>query len=131
MLKKLFVTTAAAAAMSIPLAGVAWADPPADPGGADNGVGTGGVPGRIGDIGEQVGINPSGEPITPGETFQWAKDMFPSVNMPEAYGAYTDAVIAPLLGDPPSGRTPPGMGVKTLTPGCNHGSTWGGHKTCA
>ena len=45
MLKKLFVTAAAATAMSIPLAGVAWSDPadPGDPNG--NGIGAGGVPG--------------------------------------------------------------------------------------
>ena len=32
MLKKLFFTAAAAAAVSVPLAGVAWADKPSDPG---------------------------------------------------------------------------------------------------
>jgi hypothetical protein len=32
MLKKLLVTAAAAAAVSVPLAGVAWADKPSDPG---------------------------------------------------------------------------------------------------
>lgn len=41
MLKKLFFTAAAAAAVSVPLAGVAWADKPSDPGG--NGVGKGGT----------------------------------------------------------------------------------------
>ena len=42
MLKKLFVTAAAAAAVSVPLAGVAWAEPPADPGaGNGNGIGKG------------------------------------------------------------------------------------------
>ena len=44
MFKKLFVTAAAAAAVSVPLAGVASADQPTDPG-----VGAGGVPGRIGE----------------------------------------------------------------------------------
>jgi len=32
MLKKLFLTAAAAAAVSVPLAGAAWADKPDDPG---------------------------------------------------------------------------------------------------
>jgi hypothetical protein len=41
MLKKLFITAAAAAALSVPLAGVAWADPPSDPGSTDSGVGQG------------------------------------------------------------------------------------------
>ena len=36
MLKKLFVTAAAAAAVSVPLAGVAWADPPSDPDSSSN-----------------------------------------------------------------------------------------------
>jgi hypothetical protein len=130
MLKKVFVSAAAAAALSVPLAGVAWADPPADPGANDNGIGAGGVPRKVGEIGEVLGVNPSGAPVTPGSTFNQAKDLFPG-NTPDAYGAFTDALIAPVLGDPPSGRTPPGMGVKTLTPGCNHGSTWGGHNTCA
>jgi hypothetical protein len=43
MLKKLLVAASAAAALSVPLAGVAWADQPTDPG-----VGSGGVPGKIG-----------------------------------------------------------------------------------
>jgi hypothetical protein len=41
MLKKLFVVAAAAAAVSVPLAGAAWADP-GDPSG--NGIGQGGIP---------------------------------------------------------------------------------------
>jgi hypothetical protein len=45
MLTKLFVTAAAAAAVSVPLAAAAWADQPTDPG-----VGAGGVPGRIGEV---------------------------------------------------------------------------------
>jgi hypothetical protein len=40
MLRKVLVTLIAAGAMSVPLAGVAWADP--------NGIGSGGVPGEIG-----------------------------------------------------------------------------------
>ena len=38
MLKKLFVAAAAAAAVSVPLAGAAWADKPEDPGAGNNGV---------------------------------------------------------------------------------------------
>ena len=45
MLKKLFVAAAAAAAVSVPLAGVAWADKPSDPGSNGNGSnGKGGIP---------------------------------------------------------------------------------------
>ena len=48
MLKKLFVTAAAAAAVSVPLAGVAWADKPSDPGSNGKGLGQGGVPAAAG-----------------------------------------------------------------------------------
>ncbi len=48
MLNKLLVAAAAAAAISVPLAGVAMAGPPSDPGSVD-GVGVGGVPRQIGD----------------------------------------------------------------------------------
>ncbi|KAF0957302.1 hypothetical protein MLGJGCBP_07718 [Rhodococcus sp. T7] len=41
MLKKVLVTVMAAGALTVPLAGVAWADP-------GDGVGVGGVPGQIG-----------------------------------------------------------------------------------
>ena len=42
MLKKLIVTVIAAGALSVPLAGAAWADPPDEPG--SHGVGAGGIP---------------------------------------------------------------------------------------
>ena len=54
MLKKLFVTAAAAAAVSVPLAGVALADT-GDPNG--NGLGQGGVPQRLGDF-AATGVTP-------------------------------------------------------------------------
>ena len=44
MLKKLVVTAIAAAAMTVPLAGVAWAAPSTDAGSNGNGIGAGGVP---------------------------------------------------------------------------------------
>ena len=56
MLKKLFVTAAAAVAVSVPLAGVAWAEPPADPGSNGDGMGAGGIPSVIG--GEEGPISP-------------------------------------------------------------------------
>ncbi len=42
MITKLFVTAVAVAAISVPLAGVAWADPPTDPSSNDNGLGSAG-----------------------------------------------------------------------------------------
>ena len=60
MLKKLMVTVIAAGALSVPLAGVAWGDPPTDPGANGDGVGAGGIPRVLGD-------NSGGaDPIPPG-----------------------------------------------------------------
>jgi hypothetical protein len=56
MLKKVIAGAIAAGALSVPLAGVAWADKPSDPGsngnggGNANGVGSGGIPGRLGSL---------------------------------------------------------------------------------
>ena len=47
MLKKLFVTAAAAAAVSVPLAGAAWADPTGDNPGVPGNIGSGNSPGSI------------------------------------------------------------------------------------
>jgi hypothetical protein len=128
MLKKLFVTAAATAAVSVPLAGAAWADQPDDPG--SNGIGAGGVPQKLGEVAQDLGGNPSGDPITPGAAFRQAKDLFPG-NTPSAYGDYIDTFVAPVLGVDPFGRTPPGLGVKTVTSGCDHGRSAGGHDICS
>ena len=111
MLKKLFITAAAAAAMSVPLAGVAWANPPSQP---NDPPGKGGVPREAGDY---LG---SPTPITPGQEFNVAKGMFPGVKTPEAvrqfvnlfYGPATNGFVDPI---------PPGIATKTFTPGCSHG----------
>jgi hypothetical protein len=57
MLKKAMAGAIAAGALSVPFAGAAWADPPADhenngqgSSAGDNGVGKGGVPGRLGTL---------------------------------------------------------------------------------
>jgi hypothetical protein len=120
MLKKLFAIAAAAAALSVPLAGVAWADVPSDPSSNDNPVGAGGVPKKIGDGAASLGQNPSGDPITPGSVFSTVAKV-PDSNAPDAYGALIDATVAPLLGAAPFGSTPPGVGIKTFTSGCSHG----------
>ena len=116
MLKKLFVTAAAAAAVSVPLAGAAWADPSAnDPPGA------GGVPQEGGTFAYNHGA-PTDDPVAPGSVFSGlATTKAPGVKMPDAYGVLIDAVIAPLLGAEPFGPTPPGVGIKTFTPGCSSG----------
>jgi hypothetical protein len=117
MLKKLFITAAAAAAISVPLAGAAWADP-GDPSG--NGLGQGGIPKRVGQIDDTLGtnINPPGENLTPGAVFNHAKDLVPSAgNTPDAYGGSLDAFFGTDAFTP----TPPGLGVKSATPGCSNG----------
>jgi hypothetical protein len=110
MIKKLFVTAAAAAAVSVPLAGVAWADPPADPDGSNsNGIGAGGVPGAIGN---QPGGGPEGPgvPVPPGSQLsQLAKDRSGSV--PDVINETTQL-----------GRIGLGPFVKVFTPGCGEGN---------
>jgi hypothetical protein len=139
MLKKLFFTAAAAAAVSVPLAGVAWADKPSDPGG--NGVGKGGVPAAVGEaLNRNYPTVYDGSPVTPGSVFSGvAKTKPPGTSLPDAYGAaltltvnqlglpdLVPGVTAPAT-PPPSGTTfevgstTPGSVVKLFTPGCVNG----------
>jgi hypothetical protein len=130
MLKKLFITAAAAAAMSVPFAGVAWAEPPSDPGSSDNGVGPGGVPEKLGnflDTGITPGANPSGAAITPGSVVNGLAKA-PGTT-PEAVGQFETGLWATHTltnGDQVQtvwGATPPGLAIKPITPGCSHGHT--------
>jgi hypothetical protein len=129
MLKKLFATAAAAAALSVPLAGVAWAEPPADPGSTGGGIGQGGIPKKLGtfvDSGITPTANPSGGPTPPGSTFFKDLAKLPG-SMPVAVGQFESGLWATHTltnGDPVQtvwGPTPPGMALKPLTPGCSHG----------
>ena len=52
MIKKVLVSVVVAGALTVPLAGVAWADPTVDPG--SNGVGAGGILGGLGLSGAEV-----------------------------------------------------------------------------
>jgi hypothetical protein len=139
MLKKFVLTAAAAAAVSVPLAGAAWAVPDNDP---NNPPGKGGEPAEAGAFADGFGANPNGdgEPITPGSIFRGlAKNKAPGAKMPDVYGDVIDAGVAPLLGYPEwEGPTPPGHGVKTFTPGCSSGrhlnqtgGTGGGDGVCS
>ena len=78
MVKKLLVGALAAGAVTVSLAGVAWAEPAADPG--SNGVGAGGIP-RV--IGNNLG---SEEPISPGSQFSEIAQQ-PGVSVPDAISA--------------------------------------------
>jgi hypothetical protein len=145
MLKKLFTTAAAAAAVSVPLAGAAWAAP-GDNQGNDGGIGKGGIPQRAGTFADTASIpsaNPGGGPITPGAIFNMAKDLSPGVSTPVAYQNFLNAFFTPIsegglgfvsaLGPPCDGSgtpcvqtqyanpVPPGLAVKVLTPGCSNG----------
>jgi hypothetical protein len=142
MLKKLFVTAAAAAAVSVPLAGVAWANPPSNPGsngnGNDGGIGKGGIPTRIGAVFDSIVPPPGapppnpngvGEPVTPGTVINGAKGTF-GTPTPVALGkalTVLNSVYPPPGGTSPTnievGPTAPGLAVKTFTPGCSSGNT--------
>ena len=134
MFKKLIITAAAAAAVSVPLAGVAWADQPTDPGGngSDNGLGAGGMPKKVGEVADVFGTNLSpGDPLVPGAVFSpLAKEKEPGTITPDAYGDALDELVAPQLGLPHVGSTPPGLGIKSGTAGCANGKTVGGYKLC-
>ena len=84
-----------------------------------NGIGQGGVPKRVGAVADQFGTNPNpGQPLPPGTLFsQLAKAKDPGTSLPDAYGA---ALNQQLQTDQLT-HTPPGLGVKTVTPGCSHG----------
>jgi hypothetical protein len=140
MFKKLFIAAATAAAVSVPLAGAAWAAPSDN--GNDGGVGKGGVPARAGAVLDSVAtppntppLNPNGpgEKVTPGDLVQLSKSASPGVPTPDAVGNLLTAVNStyPPAGSPDGtppldvayGPTAPGKVFKTLTPGCGRGST--------
>jgi hypothetical protein len=137
MLKKLFITAAAAAAVSVPLAGVAWADPgSSSPGTANgNGIGQGGVPKVAGGLLDSAGApNPNGpgNPVPPGSIYSTiAKG---PGNVPDGAGAFINNFYETYghISDPGFGPTPPGIATKTFTPGCSSGHTvtLGGGSIC-
>ncbi len=138
MFKKLLFTTVAAAAVSLPLAGVASADP-ANPNG--NGLGQGGMPQRLGDFANS-GVNPplaeTNDPIPPGQEFNLAKDFYAAThpgekaNTPTAVKEFEAFVWAgrTLADGTPVSNNPddwtnitPGLAIKPLGPGCGKGRT--------
>ena len=103
MLKKLFVTAAAAAAVSVPLAGVAWAEPPDDPGttAADpsNAPGPGGVPGKTAQV---FGVEGQ---FTPGKG---------TPDLPFGISDFAKLEPGPIA----TNVAPPGPTVRIFTPSC-------------
>ena len=141
MFKKLFFTAAAAAAVSVPLAGVAWADQPADPGAGNNGVpdrATAAVESQLSDNGVPqatidafIAAAQSGKSgnVAPGTAFSTGAKV-PGMNTPDGYGAALNATYAGLGVDPgavnpgePFGSTIPGSVTRILTKGCKQHST--------
>ncbi len=134
MLKKLFVTAAAAAAVSVPLAGVASADPSSNnpPGQGATGHG---VPHELGAYADSVGasvgvpLNPNGpgNPIPPGQEINIGKDTYaqqhPGVkaSTPVAVGEFVNGIYALQGVSTDFGPTAPGLAVKSFTPGCSSG----------
>ncbi|HNM84257.1 MAG: hypothetical protein U0Q20_01085 [Mycobacterium sp.] len=140
--KKLFFTAAAAAAVSVPLAATGWAEPPSSPSSTDtstvNGVGKGGMPQKLGDF-SATGVTPplaaSNDPIPPGKEFNLAKDLFkgPGESTPDAIRDFESFVWSNSQLVVPGGTetitsnpqdwegVTPGLAIKPLTPGCDHG----------
>ena len=56
--------------------------------------------------------------MTPGALFNEAKNTYPGNNTPEHYGNGLDAALSTDIYNP----TPPGLGVKSGTPGCANGN---------
>ena len=139
MLKKLFITAAAAAAMSVPLAGVAWADPPSgnnppgqNPTGPGVPHGVGATLDAITAIGQATNpalpdLNPNGtgNPVPPGQAFNQAKDQYPDAkNTPTAVADFVNKEFNDYLGiNTAFTIVPPGLATKTFTPGCKSGHT--------
>jgi hypothetical protein len=137
MFKKLLFTAAATAALSIPLAGVALADEPSDPGSTAGGIGKGGMPQRLGDF-AATGVTPplaeTNAPIPPGKEFNLAKDLSPGVPTPTAIRNFEsfvwsnsqlvlpDGTLETIPSDPDLWtNVTPGLAIKPLTPGCDKG----------
>ncbi len=129
MFKKLFFTAAAAATVSVPLAGVAWAEPPTDPGAGNNGV-----PDRAAAVVKATVASIGGDPSTALDGFQSGKSTVvapgtafstgakvPGVNTPDGYAValndYYRTHSDPVF-DPGFVRVIPGQVARTLTNHC-------------
>ena len=144
MLKKLFITAAAAAAVSVPLAGAAWADKPADPGAGNQGVpdrataavedtlDSQGVPDPA--INATIDAVQSGKSgvVAPGTAYSLGAKV-PGLNTPDGYGVALNSFYEGFGIDPgsvnaydpgqPFGRTIPGSVTTAFTPNCATHST--------
>jgi hypothetical protein len=126
MIKKLFITAAAVAAVSVPLAGAAWADKPDDPG-----AGNQGVPDRAAAAVEAFGGSLDGfqsgnsTVVTPGTAYSTGAQV-EGLNAPDGYAlavnAYWVSQGHPELAiyEPP---LIPGSVTTQFTPACRQHSS--------
>ena len=146
MLKKLFITAAGAAVVSVPLAGAAWATPDNNvPPGQRDDTAKPGIPGVVGHVADLVGTNPNpGQALPPGQGLKGLKDgneidtvvgevTVTGGNRPELYGSFIEQVlpkVVPSVGDLDLDKLPTGLGVKAGTPACGSGNTAAGLGLC-
>jgi len=140
MFKKLIFTAAAAAVVSVPLAGAAWATPDNNPNNPPGQNPTGpGIPNGLGATADAItaigqaadptlgNLNPNGTgKVAPGQIINEAKDKNggPGINTPTAVGAFVNSFQQSYLNnDTGFTKLPPGLVTKTLTPGCKSGNT--------
>jgi hypothetical protein len=129
MFKRLFFTAAAAAAVSVPLAGVAWATPANNdpPGQRDTPSGQPGIPGVVGQVADAFGTNPNpGQALPPGQVFSNLKGVYDGKNTPERYATAINSLTPFEVGETLS----PGLGIKSGTPACKSGRTGGNLGLC-
>jgi hypothetical protein len=143
MFKKLFFTAAAAATVSVPLAGAAWATPPDQPNnppGHPVSTEKPGIPGAAQAFADATTpapgiptLNPNpGEPLPPGQIYSNIAKV-PGLSTPVAAAIAINNIYGGYSGipdtDPPSPLpttytfVPPGMATKTFTPACESGHT--------
>jgi hypothetical protein len=129
MLKKLFVTAAAAAAVSVPLAGAAWAEPPADPGAGNQGVpdrAAGAVESILGNPDALDGLqNGNSGVVSPGAAFKLGAKV-PGLNTPDGYAvALNGFYVSQGRPDLATFEPPliPGSVTTQFTPACRQHSS--------
>jgi hypothetical protein len=126
MLKKLFITAAAAAAMSVPLAAVASADRPADPGAGNQGVpdrATNFVESTFGtDATDGLQSGNSGV-VAPGTVYAQGAQL-PDANAPDGYATVLNGFYQSQgFPNPNYDSVVPGSATRQLTAGCAHHSS--------
>jgi hypothetical protein len=108
LLEKVLVGVIAAGTLSVPLAGVAWGEP-----GADNPVGPGGVPVKIGESNGQ-------ETVPPGRGAALPQNDDPVPGVSDL--AQDPGSVPEVIGQIGPAQVGPGQVIRAYTPGCVNGS---------